>query len=643
MKKILRVRPGWSLLKPVWLLPVVVWAGAMLWAGTCLSQSWLARAERFYSDSWHQLTGQRAEATQVLLVLIDEATLDAYPDTPLVFWSPLFAKTVQVLQAHGARVIGLDFLFSVSAERWLQQFQVPPAQLNYDQALRTALSEGHTVLAASYIKGAKWDQPLLPVADLWFALPEQNMQAYLGWVNLQIDDDGTVRRLVCEPPLRLPAEAQDEDRPRLSFPALLSQHAVATDAARAELQRLCDAQASMRINFTGPPGTVPKLSMARLLQAHDAGPLPPEMHELIRDKVIIVAADSALYDNHATPYATGAGARSQWMTGAEIHANAVETLLRHAPLRDAPWPWALLGLGALLAPLAWLLRTWSPSAGGALSLGACGAVAVAGYAAFTRDTLLPVAVSQGAVMLMFGAMYAVRFVGEIRVRRHIESAFGRYVSKTVVDDLVASGKMPQLGGETMEVTVLFSDIRNFTSMSERLQSQQVVHMVNTYFAGATQCVLDQGGNIDKFIGDAIMAEFGAPIRRADHALCAITAAVKMIDNLASFRVWFRQHLPELAEFEFDIGIGIHTGAVTMGNVGTAQRTEYTALGDTVNAAARLEGATKETGFHIVASDVTVTAAGPRVITGRRAQLHVKGRKEPLVVHEVLGLRPASDA
>lgn len=634
-----KARPAWRLLQPLWVLPLLAWAVSMGLA--VLSHDWLERVENTYSDTWHQLAGAQTTPEHVSLVLIDEPTLNAYPDTPLVFWSPLFAQSIEVLLANGARLVGVDFLFSVSAERWLQNFQLPVEKINYDQPLRLVLSQGKTVLVAAHSPGARYDQPQLPIADLWFALPDQNLARYIGWANLLLDDDGTVRHMACEPALRLHPDQEQGDRPRLNFAALLSQQALQDDAAAlARLHELCNRREQIPIRFAGPPHTVTSISMLELLQAAEQGPLPAEMRAKIEGRVIILAADAALFDIHATPYSTGLFGQSQWMAGAEIHANAVETLMS-AKVRDPlPAQQALGALGLLLAGAALLFRLLSPGWGSLLAAALVGLVALAGYLAFLHDLQLPVAAAQLALLVCFGLIYSVRFVGEIRVRRNIEMAFGRYVSKTVVQDLMASGQMPQLGGETVEVTVLFSDIRNFTSISERLTSQQVVQMINTYFAGATQCVLNEQGNIDKFIGDAIMAEFGAPIHREDHALRAVTAAIKLIENLTQFRVWFRQHLPEVADFEFDIGIGLHTGLVTMGNIGTAQRTEYTALGDTVNAASRLEGATKETGFHIVASDATIQAAGPTVITGRVAQLQVKGRKEPLLVHEVLGLRPS---
>jgi adenylate cyclase len=211
----------------------------------------------------------------------------------------------------------------------------------------------------------------------------------------------------------------------------------------------------------------------------------------------------------------------------------------------------------------------------------------------------------------------------------------------VVEKLLAAGARPDLGGEAYRVTVLFSDIRNFTTISERLAPGQVVEMLNRYFTGACEPILAAGGTVDKFVGDAIMAVFGAPAAHPDHARRAVEAALGVTAAAREFRDWLAQRFIGMELPEFRIGVGLHTGDAVVGNIGSPKRLEYTAIGDTVNTASRLEGLSKDLGWTIVASLATLEAAGPGVTVGNRCTVTVKGRREPVAVCEILELAPAS--
>jgi adenylate cyclase len=216
--------------------------------------------------------------------------------------------------------------------------------------------------------------------------------------------------------------------------------------------------------------------------------------------------------------------------------------------------------------------------------------------------------------------------------------FGQYVSDEVVEKLLALGHRPDLGGEAKQVTVLFSDIRNFTTISERLSPHQLVEMLNAYLSHACEAILEQGGTVDKFIGDAVMAVFGSPVPNKDHAQRALRAALAIKEVAGEFRSWMCQHFVEKALPEFEIGIGIHTGEAVIGNIGSLKRMEFTAIGDVVNTASRLEGLTKELGWTIVASSAAIQAAGPDVLIGKEKKVIVRGREGVIEVFEVIGLK-----
>jgi adenylate cyclase len=214
------------------------------------------------------------------------------------------------------------------------------------------------------------------------------------------------------------------------------------------------------------------------------------------------------------------------------------------------------------------------------------------------------------------------------------------MSDEVVQMLLASEKKLEVGGQSMNITVLFSDIRSFTTITEQLTATETVEFLNVYFERVIKVIKAEGGRIDKFIGDAVMAEFGAPFPFEDHAMRALRAAASMRAVAEDFKSWMRNRFPDKKLPEFGVGIGIHSGNTVVGNLGSIElkRWEYTAIGDTVNVASRLEGETKTLSCVIVASAETVRLAGDKVVTGRHDELKVKGRVEPVEVYEIVEIK-----
>ena len=586
-------------------------------AGEIVCQNgWFKAGEDRYYDLWHQLAGVRYQPRHVVIVAIDDQTRLAHLDEPLVFWSPLFAKAIGVLRQAGARVIGLDFIFLVSAESWLKKLNLRESSQSrtYDLPFRKQLAAGGVILGCDWAVDAQDRiKPLLPLTDYWASLPGQLND--VGLVRLLTDSDGVIRRFYAVFPL-VPGQWD-----WVTFAQLL--------AARMRGQETpLKPKPPVRIAFAGPPGTIPRISFERLLQP---GALKDPQVQALKDKVVIIGYEpSGVQDIHQTPYI--------WpMTGPEIHANIVETILTGRSPRPVPTPLRLVFLvGVLALGLAWFYRL-SPAPGlAALGLLA-GGVAGLSYLLFRGNWLLPTAVPQAGLLLGYLGTLGLRLTGEERERARLRQIFGRYVAADVVEKLLASGKQPDLGGEAFTVTVLFSDIRNFTTISESLRPQEVVEMLNTYFSRACEPILEQGGMVDKFIGDAIMAVFGAPAPQPDHARRALIAALAMLEKAWEFQDWMEQRFPGRGFNNFHIGIGLHTGEAVVGNIGSPARFEFTAIGDTVNTASRLEGLTKELGWQIIGSEATIKAAGPGVVLGGRQELKVKGRQEPVAVLEVKGL------
>ena len=346
------------------------------------------------------------------------------------------------------------------------------------------------------------------------------------------------------------------------------------------------------IDYYGPPGTVRTVSFSRVAQ----GKMP---RGFFRNKIVVVGPSApSLQDVHPTS-TTGNGL----MSGAEIQANAIETVRRGLPLQPAPVgiDVALIVLLGLVAPLASLRL--SPLRAIALSLVGGAIFVIAAQLAFNGGTILSFVYPLGTVLLAsFGAL-GVHYVTTAFDRERVRDMFSRFVPEDVVDEVLASTDAGlRLGGVQRDGTVMFSDLRGFTSFAESLAPGEVIEVLNKYLSEMSDAILDHGGTLVAYMGDGIMAVFGAPIEQDDHADRALAAAREMLDvRLPRFSAWLREK--ELSE-GFRMGIGLNSGRVMSGNVGSERRVEYTAIGDTTNTAARLEGMTKGTPHQLFVADST---------------------------------------
>jgi len=231
--------------------------------------------------------------------------------------------------------------------------------------------------------------------------------------------------------------------------------------------------------------------------------------------------------------------------------------------------------------------------------------------------------------LAFLAVVAYRTVFEERDKRRIRDMFGKYVSPAVVDEILESP--PELGGVDKELTVFFSDIRGFTTLSESLSPQELVNHLNQYLTAMTDLILDYAGTLDKYVGDEIMCFWGAPVPEPDHALLACKCAVRQMQVLDQMN---RNWPPEK---RLDIGIGLNTGIMTVGNMGSIGRMNYTLMGDNVNLGARLEGTNKQYMSHIIMSETTYAQVRDKVVARELDVIKVKGKNKPVLIYELVDL------
>lgn len=606
----------------------------------------LSGLDQAYSDLWHRVVGVRHVPQHTALIVLDEASLARYPDDPLVFWPPLFARATATLRAAGVQLIGIDFLFSITLDNWFAKLDLPrnAALEKYDLAFRQELNTGKLVLVGSIAHGAAGqpDNLLLPHADFLLSLPNMNLQAGIGLADLESDTDGVIRRYRVAPEIELLKEMA-HGAPRLALSALLAVRTSGLDPAASQWTiagQPYDPRSVHNISYAGPAGTIPRVSFYKLLEK-DALSDPAVL--ALRGKTVIIGGNYlGMNDIHATPYSSSLAGRFgtlvAGMPGPEIQANILETLLagKTTIVASDALRWGVTVVVLLLA-MAVILRS-SPWIGLLVLLaGALIALGV-GYLAFRHFILFPSGTLQLALLAGFFLVLGSRLTREQRDKLRIRSMFEGYVSDDVVNMLIDSGQRLELGGQSTYITVLFSDIRNFTTISEQLSAQETIEFLNVYFERIIDVIRAEGGRIDKFIGDAVMAEFGVPYPFVDHELRALRAAIAMRAVAYDFRGWMRKRFPDKVFPEFAIGIGIHSGNAVVGNLGSATRMEYTAIGDTVNVASRLEGETKAMGCVIVASAATVRGAGKGLRTGRQERLSVKGRAEPLDVYEIIEVR-----
>ena len=558
----------------------------------------LGRTELQTIDARFSIRGSQRPPSDIVLVQIDNATFQELTNDHLPSEFPFprryDAEVIDRLRKDGAKTIAMDIEFA------------HPTDQRDDNALIEAIgrARGKTVLAATEV-GADGSNGVLGGEGL-----PHELGARVGAAILTTDSDGSVRRF---------AYAHNG----------LHSFGVATveTASGHPISESRFENGTLPIDFAGPPETIGSLHYSKVLK----GEFPAGA---VRGKIAIVgASDPVLQDVHTT-----ATSGSEKMSGPEIWANATSTLLRGVPLKDAAG-WVdvllivLLGVAAPLGSLR--LQRWRA----VLDAVALAVVfTVATQVAFDNGWILSFVYPILALAIGTLGTLAVLYVGETIERERVRDVFSRFVPASVVDQVLASAdENLRLGGVECDCTVLFSDLRGFTSFSETQPAARVIEVVNYYLNEMTEAILAAGGTLIAYMGDGIMAVFGAPLEQEDHADRAVVAAQEMIGaRLDHFNGWLSE---QGFDHSFAMGVGLNSGPVMAGNVGSEQRVEYTAIGDTTNTASRLEGMTKGTGHMLFIADSTRSRMRDRPenldLVG---EFEVRGRTAKLPVWTITGTR-----
>lgn len=631
------------------------------------------RLENYLYDVRIRLTMPGGVDPRIVIVDIDEKSLAVEGHWP---WTRAKLATLldQLFDVYGARVVAFDAIFPEAEEAsalalveelrplaarnpaLMARLDTAANRYEADRRFSESLIARDVVLGIAFRSTFTQDElaeagalpaPLNVVGEQLNAVPWIKANGYIGNLpELQtnaaaggfidtslVDADGVIRRMplmqsykgklypslalstaglaMARPPIRLGFEGQSGKSQRLAFVAVGDSHIPV------------DASGSMLIPFRGPVNSFPYVSATRVLR-NQASPA------ILKDAIVLVGTTAA-GSNDVRPTPVG-----RQYIGVEAHANAVAGILDQTVLGRPSWATAFEA-GTLIAFAlftAFVLPSLAPSAA-LISVAALGALLVAfNFVAWTRSGLvLPVATPLVYLVCAAALVLNYSYFIESRRKRRLSRVFSQYVPPEIVRELDASDADVSLEGESRDMSVLFSDVRGFTTLSEGFSPRELTKLMNELLTPLTEVIQQQRGTIDKYMGDAIMAFWGAPLADDQHASRAVGAALRMVECTRKLREDFiARGWPPVY-----VGVGVNSGIMNVGNMGSRFRMAYTVLGDAVNLGSRLEGLTKQYGVEIIVSGATAKLC-PDIVFRELDLVRVKGKNEPVAILEPMGLR-----
>ncbi len=531
--------------------------------------------------------------SSIVVVAIDNESIQMLGQWP---WPrEIFGGAFKILDKNPPLAVGLDVIFSE-----------PSRYGEKDDSLLSFVLDKISYPVAMPLEASPLiiDENNNPVADK-FLKPMDEFgtlkSVSLGHVNLILDRDGVIRKF----PLKI------NDKNSFAYEILKQ--------SKKEIINENSLKLIERIVYSVPTGSIRRIPFWRLSDAGTAAGL--------KDKIVLIGVTAPdLHDEAVTPLSHGKG-----MPGVEIQANIVNMLLKGYQFVDlnpfVMFIWILIA--ALLPALAFFIFRDSLNA---FLASACSGLmhGIFSVFLFNKGIVSNFIHINLAWILSVAALFAFKYFLLEKDRRLIKNIFSKYVSKDVLDEILDNPEKVKLGGEEKEVTVFFSDIRGFTSIAEKTSPKELVRILNKYFTLMTNEILENNGVLDKYIGDAIMAFWGAPIDDADQADNALKAALGMLKKLKELN----KKLKAAGDPEINIGIGLYSGPAIVGNVGSDLRFDYTVMGDTVNIASRLEGLNKEYKTEIIIGESVKDRIKGKYNFKFLGSVSVKGRKEPLNIYSI---------
>ena len=535
------------------------------------------------------LYGGKIPLNNLVIVAIDDKSLQQIGRWP---WDrDVFVNAIKRLEE--SKVVGIDVGF----------FEDYDTEIDHELA-EVIKESGNVVLSVEYTSFRKeegriiGDNVLVPVDEL-------KNSADLGYVNVITDGDGITRAF---------------------NPNVIGEYKSFSEVIQDKFWgKETELSDRVLINYAGEPGSFEMISFSDLNEM--------KKDDFKNNIVLIGATSMDLHDDFYVP--TSKGKR---MPGVEVHANALQTLItKQFIATESDW---MVVLSIFLAGI--LIFAIFKMFNLAVSVVSCAILILAyfltGIWIFEVNILLNLVYVPLSLALVLPMNITVSYLMEAKEKKKVLGAFGKYVSPVVIKEILKHPDRLKLGGVKKELTVFFSDIRGFTSISERLTPEQLVHLLNEYLTEMTNVILKNNGVVDKYIGDAIMAFWGAPLDEPEHAKVACVTCLEMKDRLKEFnKKLTKEGIPEI-----NIGIGLNSGEAVVGNMGSFDRFDYTAMGDTINLGARAESINKQYGTMIIITEFTKDKVGDEFTVRELDYVAVKGKKKPVKIYELIGKKEEVD-
>lgn len=598
-----------------------------------------------------KLIGDRRDAADspVVVVAIDGETYETPPfkGSPTQTWTREIGRVLGSITEGGAKVIGFDVIFPSSIEQSEIPFSDGPLgsrmkgfDRDYLITLRQ-ISDGGKLVLGEILSN---DHPEVP-----YRAQQVAVRNTIRALNVNTDPDHVIRRM--------PLGFAIEGRP---IPAMAVELAARATGAKPEIAPSGATELSgyaipsampntMTLNFRGLGRDIPTFSFVDLRACVETGDRD-FFRRAFEGKVVLLGTILNFEDRKLTsmrlsggydgtpaarcalpaPEGTVQKARSD-IAGVFVHATAVRNLIERDAVTELGFPLQTILTVAFAAIIACAACMLAPSGALVAWLGLTLAYAAVAMGAFVHALALPLTEPALASLAALATMIGYRFVLADRDERFLRKSFALYLAPEVIETMVASGKMPALGGEMRNVTMFFSDLSGFSSIAETMTPGELVNLMNEYLSAMTDIIESHGGYVDKYIGDSIVAMFGAPADDPAHACNAVRAALKCHERLAELNAGN----PAFAGRGLTHRIGLNTGEAVVGNIGSRRRFNYTVMSDTVNVASRLEGANKYYGTAIMASETTMVQTGDTFAWRELDAIKVLGRGEAIKVFEPL--------